>query len=477
MVNTSPSGILRDYCDGYVYKNHPIFKADKKAIQLIAYFDEVELCNPLGSSNKKHKLGCVFITLGNFQPSVRSSLKAIYLVALAPSPVIVKHGMDKFLKKFVEDVNMLSCKGIEVNLSGTIRHFNVGLLAFLADNLAAHQLGGFKESMSFAYRICRTCMATKDLSAKAFLESQFILRSAKEHTQQCKRLEGPLRDHYSITYGINRCSILNDISNFSVAQNLPHDIMHDLFEGVVPRELKALLCYFCYDLQLFTVKLLNHRLVNFDYGYTETCDKPAEIDENNLKKPEGKIRQTASQMWLFASVLPFFIADLVPFDDPHWNCFLLLLKICNICTSWQISYEMVDYLRVLINEHHTSFKALYPNTTIIPKMHYMVHYPSQILAFGPLVNSWTMRYEAKLSVVKRAARHGNFKNICFTVAKRHQHELCYRLNSEDDLLRNECNGTSREVSCLQKESKQLQECVQTKLGTVCTENHTVSHPT
>ena len=38
-----------------------------------------------------------------------------------------------------------------------------GLFTFLADNLAAHLIGGFKESMSFSLRICRTCMITPDL--------------------------------------------------------------------------------------------------------------------------------------------------------------------------------------------------------------------------------------------------------------------------------------------------------------------------
>ena len=39
-----------------------------------------------------------------------------------------------------------------------------------------------------------------------------------------------------------------------------------------------------------------------------------------------------------------------------------------------------------------------------------------------------MRHEAKLSVIKRAACHGNFKNICYTVAKRSLQALCYHLN-------------------------------------------------
>ncbi len=39
-------------CDGSVFKNYFIFKMDKTALQIIAYFDKIELCNPLGSNVK-----------------------------------------------------------------------------------------------------------------------------------------------------------------------------------------------------------------------------------------------------------------------------------------------------------------------------------------------------------------------------------------------------------------------------------------
>lgn len=59
-------------------------------------------------------------------------------------------------------------------------------------------------------------------------------------------------------------------------------------------------------------------------------------------------------------------------------------------------------------------------------MHFMVHYPEQILALGPMVCSWTMRQEAKLSFFKRASHLGNFKNIACTLARRHQRWMCYQ---------------------------------------------------
>ena len=63
----------------------------------------------------------------------------------------------------------------------------------------------------------------------------------------------------------------------------------------------------------------------------------------------------------------------------HWNCFTMLWNIVQICTSPEIKKEDVPYLRLLIHEHHTLFKKLYPTASIIPKMHYMVHVPDDIL--------------------------------------------------------------------------------------------------
>jgi hypothetical protein len=197
--------------------------------------------------------------------------------------------------------------------------------------------------------------------------------------------------------------------------------MHDLFEGVIPYELKLLIQYLVGKsyLQLDT---LNHRLNSFDYGYSELGDKPAPIDE-------GKIRQSASQMWLLARIFPILVGDLIPSDDSHWNCFLKLLMICEICTAPVLSHDSAAYVEVLVEEHHTLFKTLYEET-IIPKMHFMVHLAEQILNYGPLIHTWTMRHEAKLRVIKRAARVSNYKNVCQTVAKRHQHLLCWYMHSD-----------------------------------------------
>lgn len=53
---TNQPEYFHDFCDGQVYKEHPLFSVDKRALQLIIYTDEVETANPLGSYRGKHKL-------------------------------------------------------------------------------------------------------------------------------------------------------------------------------------------------------------------------------------------------------------------------------------------------------------------------------------------------------------------------------------------------------------------------------------
>ena len=67
------------------------------------------------------------------------------------------------------------------------------------------------------------------------------------------------------------------------------------------------------------------------------------------------------------------------------------------------------------------------------------------------MNTWTMRYEAKLSIIKRASCHGNFKNICLTIAKRHQHHLCYLLNANENFL-----GKDGYSSCNQSKEPEIE---------------------
>lgn len=66
-------------------------------------------------------------------------------------------------------------------------------------------------------------MATTEQIQSNFVESEFELRTPEEHFRQLQSLSGSAHAANSTKYGINRKSNLDDIPNFSVAKNIPHD--------------------------------------------------------------------------------------------------------------------------------------------------------------------------------------------------------------------------------------------------------------
>uniref|UniRef100_A0A1X7V1K2 Uncharacterized protein n=1 Tax=Amphimedon queenslandica TaxID=400682 RepID=A0A1X7V1K2_AMPQE len=100
-THSHTDGFIADYCDGDLFRSHNLFCEKPNSLQIILYFDEIEVCNPLGAHSGLQKLG------------------------------------------------------IETTLHGSV------LLA-LADTLAAHQLGGFKVGVGFAFSKCRDCFINED---------------------------------------------------------------------------------------------------------------------------------------------------------------------------------------------------------------------------------------------------------------------------------------------------------------------------
>lgn len=96
---------------------------------------------------------------------------------------------------------------------------------------------------------------------------------------------------------------------------------------------------------------------------------------------------------------------MVPEGHHHWMLFLDLMHIVDILFAPVTSKGLAMYLKVLIRDFLEEFKALFPESSIIPKMHFMVHYPRCIVRLGPLVRHWCMRFEAKNSYFKRLS-HG-----------------------------------------------------------------------
>ena len=86
----------------------------------------------------------------------------------------------------------------------------------------------------------------------------------------------------------------------------------------------------------------------------------------------------ARQMWCLGKFLPLVIGSSVPNDDERWLHFLLLLMIVDIVFSPMASLNDLGILEGYIEEYLWQFTCIYPGRSVIPKMHYLVHYPAHI---------------------------------------------------------------------------------------------------
>ena len=78
---------------------------------------------------------------------------------------------------------------------------------------------------------------------------------------------------------------------------------------------------------------------------------------------------TATETWCFGGVLPLLISHFIPDGDPNWNHFLQLLDIADFLFAPIINKDVPAYLLVFLEENLAVFKDIYPEATIIPKIH------------------------------------------------------------------------------------------------------------
>jgi len=152
---------MRDFCDGSYFKNHNLFSKDMHALQIVLYYDEFCAVNPLGHRAKMYKVCAFYFMLGNVVPKDRSRLHTIYLVALCFSTAIKRCGFREVLRPLINDLTLLAQQGLLIERTDVTMTLHGALCAVVADNLAAHSIGGFFESFSSMHP-CRFCLIRKD---------------------------------------------------------------------------------------------------------------------------------------------------------------------------------------------------------------------------------------------------------------------------------------------------------------------------
>ena len=420
------------YC-GSNFKNNILFQKHPNALQIHLYLDEVQLCNELSSRTKKNKFVFVYFSLGNVNHKLRSSLSSIYLLSIFTNLQMIRYGLNVLLRPIIDDIKKLEL-GFEMLINGESKVTYGTVTAIVADNLASHQIGGFKSGFASGYRKCRTCLATPGEIQTKHYHTDFVLRSQEQHDIQVESLGvEKLRKHFSKLNGLNGESVLNELKYFHVIGGLVPDLMHDLLEGVVPLTMCELLLH-CINRKYINLEHLNSVISNFDYGYHEALDKPSLIDIKHLKSL--RLRQSSVQTWSLATLLPLMIGNKIPAANVPFKCFRNLLEICRLC--FMDSFNSCDLVTLdwLIDDFLDSFKTCFQRK-ITPKMHHLIHYSDYIKKMGPLISLWCMRFESKHAYFKQLQRSiKNYINIPLTLSMRHQQWQCNKFRLAKNKLLN-----------------------------------------
>jgi hypothetical protein len=229
--------------------------------------------------------------------------------------------------------------------------------------------------------------------------------------------------------------------------------MHDLLEGICRYDMSHIILYLVNE-KLLTWDTLNARIQGFEYD--EYCYRPPVI--KSFRNPSEFVEMKANEMKCLVLNFALVVGDLVMCDNPVWCFYLCLRQILDIVLASEICEGQLILLKTLVAEHHKDYVTLF-NDTLKPKHHFMVHYARSVMYLGPLQWIWAMRFESKHGEAKKAAAvNCNFKNICKSVAQKHQLKMCYRLMMKDSFVNDDLEigtGSHVEIDACNVEYHQL----------------------
>jgi hypothetical protein len=254
-------------------------------------------------------------------------------------------------------------------------------------------------------------------------ESDFKLRTRADYEYGLSMLND-LPSNQNHFRGVKGPCKLNDLDDFHIMENWCNDSMHTYIEGILPYVGGAALYSISEIESEVTVQNINFKMsILFDSLIVERPNKPYPL-KAFLKPGEGfSPTQSAAQHLAFIKYLPLMLSGLVKTEAslPYLELLLLLEEMTDIVFAPVLTDSLLSYFATLITSFLTKFKELYPDLSIRPKMHFLIHYPSIIKKNGPTKNYWCMSYE-RLNGALKVPSHimKNFQNPLATLSYRRQ---------------------------------------------------------
>ncbi|CAF1502731.1 unnamed protein product [Adineta ricciae] len=363
-------------------------RIDDDSLLVQLYIDDIGITNPIGAKKDMHKMSMIYFTLEDVPDQHRSQLEHIHLVGICT----------------------------------------------IADNLAAHQIGGFQSSFSTGY-VCRRCFMKHCDLHLPMTQIRPDTRTSAYHDDLVKRITSNLNQ--TSIMGVVGKSPLYDLDGFHPTMSLPADLMHDYLEGVCPRVIISLLKE-ASALKLIAYFRIQERMEQFVYGHFDSRDKPPPILVKHLQN--DKIAASASQKWCLFRLFPLIFADIVD-KLPSFIVYKQLREIVDLVFSVPFRKIWLPTLRDLSFAFQYSMIKHFPRQ-VVPKVHFCTEYDQVINDYGPAIKQWSMRYESYHYYFKKVAlRSNNYKNTPKMLATRYRLKQAFssfrmtQLNHSDQAIR------------------------------------------
>ncbi|QRW01118.1 Transposase family Tnp2 protein [Ceratobasidium sp. AG-Ba] len=208
------------------------------------------------------------------------------------------------------------------------------------------------------------------------------------------------RKKYAQEYGINDRPIFAHLKSFDLAQCAPYDIMHLLFENLVPNMIKH-----------WIGKFKNLDEGNGNYRLSEnvwneigrltteaTCTIPAAFVGTlpDIAQDRTLYKAEAYSFWI-QYIAPILLLNRLP--EPYYEHFLLMRDIVILSVQLNITTEQVDELEKMVNQWVIDYEKYYYQYQYdrLPAcpltIHALLHIPYYIRKTGPLWASWAFVME------------------------------------------------------------------------------------
>lgn len=421
---------VTDFHGGDRYKRNE-FLQKPNTVLLQLFYDDMATTNPLRGACAYYNVGVFYYTIKNLPTYYNSCFSNVHLLALCHAMDFAECGFSFVLEELMREIRILETCGIEVDVEGLgSRTFFGTLFQVTCDNLALNSIFGFIKSFNCDY-FCVHCYALKDEIQFKFRENEFKMRNKMDYQNDLKMAEG-MQTHVKGVTG--KYCMLNNSQHFHIMENRTNDCMNTLLEGIVPFEIGCILSQLVGHDKLFTLAAVNQKLAAYyALSSVEKKDKPLEISSVQCTGKGISPSMKAVQIWSLLRFLPLVLHELVPTKNLYVTLLQHLCYLTSIVFSPCFTPGVLIFLEDFIADHLTMFKNAFPDVTLKPKHHFLIHYPNIIRANGPPMSYSCLRYELKNSFFKRSAHIVcNFRNITQTLAARHQYSAFFgRLSGKD----------------------------------------------